>query len=155
MSMPGEMQESNPKTNLGAARERFAAGVLELEAVLELFSGLASSSLGRRALAELEPRVPDEARRALERTSEAVELARKGEAPNLAGFADPFPPSKRDQRILEEADFVRLLELLGAASLLREWALDRDEEAPQLCACLLYTSPSPRDRTRSRMPSSA
>ena len=23
------------------------------------------------------------------------------------------------------------------------------------CACLLYTSPSPRDRTRSRMPSSA
>ena len=24
-----------------------------------------------------------------------------------------------------------------------------------LCACLLYTSPSPRDRTRSRMPSSA
>ena len=26
---------------------------------------------------------------------------------------------------------------------------------PQLVACLLYTSPSPRDRTRSRMPSSA
>ena len=25
----------------------------------------------------------------------------------------------------------------------------------QLCICLLYTSPSPRDRTRSRMPSSA
>ena len=25
----------------------------------------------------------------------------------------------------------------------------------QLVACLLYTSPSPRDRTRSRMPSSA
>ena len=25
----------------------------------------------------------------------------------------------------------------------------------QSCACLLYTSPSPRDRTRSRMPSSA
>ena len=24
-----------------------------------------------------------------------------------------------------------------------------------LCLCLLYTSPSPRDRTRSRMPSSA
>ena len=30
--------------------------------------------------------------------------------------------------------------------------LDRPE---QLNACLLYTSPSPRDRTRSRMPSSA
>ena len=25
----------------------------------------------------------------------------------------------------------------------------------KLCSCLLYTSPSPRDRTRSRMPSSA
>ena len=25
----------------------------------------------------------------------------------------------------------------------------------ELCDCLLYTSPSPRDRTRSRMPSSA
>ena len=25
----------------------------------------------------------------------------------------------------------------------------------ELCSCLLYTSPSPRDRTRSRMPSSA
>ena len=26
---------------------------------------------------------------------------------------------------------------------------------PEACTCLLYTSPSPRDRTRSRMPSSA
>ena len=26
---------------------------------------------------------------------------------------------------------------------------------PQVIVCLLYTSPSPRDRTRSRMPSSA
>ena len=26
---------------------------------------------------------------------------------------------------------------------------------PSVCICLLYTSPSPRDRTRSRMPSSA
>ena len=28
-------------------------------------------------------------------------------------------------------------------------------EDPALATCLLYTSPSPRDRTRSRMPSSA
>ena len=28
-------------------------------------------------------------------------------------------------------------------------------EGRGFCACLLYTSPSPRDRTRSRMPSSA
>src|SRR5665811_420394 len=32
-------------------------------------------------------------------------------------------------------------------------AYDPDDQAPS--ACLLYTSPSPRDRTRSRMPSSA
>ena len=31
----------------------------------------------------------------------------------------------------------------------------RDVYKARLCACLLYTSPSPRDRTRSRMPSSA
>ena len=31
----------------------------------------------------------------------------------------------------------------------------RKEVAPDVIVCLLYTSPSPRDRTRSRMPSSA
>ena len=30
-----------------------------------------------------------------------------------------------------------------------------DVEMPKYWDCLLYTSPSPRDRTRSRMPSSA
>mgnify|MGYP003380046237 CR=1 FL=1 len=30
-----------------------------------------------------------------------------------------------------------------------------DGEGPRFESCLLYTSPSPRDRTRSRMPSSA
>ena len=30
-----------------------------------------------------------------------------------------------------------------------------DSDKEQAMACLLYTSPSPRDRTRSRMPSSA
>ena len=36
-------------------------------------------------------------------------------------------------------------------------AMDTVTEAPMAIAmaCLLYTSPSPRDRTRSRMPSSA
>ena len=32
---------------------------------------------------------------------------------------------------------------------------DREEQLEDLRTCLLYTSPSPRDRTRSRMPSSA
>ena len=33
--------------------------------------------------------------------------------------------------------------------------LKRGDEVTNTKACLLYTSPSPRDRTRSRMPSSA
>ena len=32
---------------------------------------------------------------------------------------------------------------------------DEFEKGMHACSCLLYTSPSPRDRTRSRMPSSA
>ena len=37
-----------------------------------------------------------------------------------------------------------------------EWlGIDYDETFNQSSSCLLYTSPSPRDRTRSRMPSSA
>jgi hypothetical protein len=32
---------------------------------------------------------------------------------------------------------------------------DKNQENKQAEDCLLYTSPSPRDRTRSRMPSSA
>ena len=36
----------------------------------------------------------------------------------------------------------------------RTYIIVRDHEDNYYC-CLLYTSPSPRDRTRSRMPSSA
>ena len=38
---------------------------------------------------------------------------------------------------------------------LREQLADRLEIVMRVYFCLLYTSPSPRDRTRSRMPSSA
>ena len=41
-------------------------------------------------------------------------------------------------------------DLVCAANYLRD-----HHQAPRLLICLLYTSPSPRDRTRSRMPSSA
>ena len=34
----------------------------------------------------------------------------------------------------------------------RQWDI---KKVLHTCVCLLYTSPSPRDRTRSRMPSSA
>ena len=38
------------------------------------------------------------------------------------------------------------------------WGIDKDSDFNAVTlakTCLLYTSPSPRDRTRSRMPSSA
>ena len=38
---------------------------------------------------------------------------------------------------------------------LRQVEKDHREMMDQFLSCLLYTSPSPRDRTRSRMPSSA
>ena len=39
------------------------------------------------------------------------------------------------------------------------WLIDNTtltfEQVGEFCSCLLYTSPSPRDRQKSRMPSSA
>ena len=37
----------------------------------------------------------------------------------------------------------------------KKWTPGRDPEKFPICPCLLYTSPSPRDRQKSRMPSSA
>ena len=54
-----------------------------------------------------------------------------------------LPPSDAEDA-LQTAD-VKCLEGLDMLSI----------EGPCLTTCLLYTSPSPRDRTRSRMPSSA
>ena len=41
------------------------------------------------------------------------------------------------------------------AQLAHEIATMAERQAHAIAICLLYTSPSPRDRTRSRMPSSA
>ena len=43
----------------------------------------------------------------------------------------------------------------GHAPVVGERFFHFDEELFRLCPCLLYTSPSPRDRQKSRMPSSA
>ena len=42
-----------------------------------------------------------------------------------------------------------------AANIVQEMALAANMPVPSLYVCLLYTSPSPRDRSLSRMPSSA
>ena len=46
-------------------------------------------------------------------------------------------------------------ELLGIWKFKYVWGKESDEIKNIPSSCLLYTSPSPRDRTRSRMPSSA
>ena len=53
-------------------------------------------------------------------------------------------------QLRDDAD-VRAVVLTGAGDAAFCTGIDRDA----VPACLLYTSPSPRDRTRSRMPSSA
>ena len=58
---------------------------------------------------------------------------------------------KRQVRVLlgrRERDDQRVHQALGLAGVVGREIADVD-------VCLLYTSPSPRDRTRSRMPSSA
>ena len=66
----------------------------------------------------------------------------------------------RDQRVLASAVASQVEEHARWGGVVPEIASRRHVEAlpgliEQVMACLLYTSPSPRDRTRSRMPSSA
>ena len=75
----------------------------------------------------------------------------------------------QDVRVLTENDVYSLGmgSVLPAAQKFREWlasvavelrktgVVDLRGNKPVIDLCLLYTSPSPRDRTRSRMPSSA
>ena len=71
----------------------------------------------------------------------------------LQGYFDSFAISEDGSRLASFGDGISML-----------WDLQRDPGEHQLAdfgedlfsgSCLLYTSPSPRDRTRSRMPSSA
>ena len=53
---------------------------------------------------------------------------------------------------------LRLCDAVGGAKVLEfsfTWLKDAGRDSVSGYTCLLYTSPSPRDRTRSRMPSSA
>ena len=67
----------------------------------------------------------------------------------------------RRARLGDEAEVLRLIQALAEYEKLAhevvatEADLRRTLFGEQPEACLLYTSPSPRDRTRSRMPSSA
>ena len=59
-------------------------------------------------------------------------------------------------QITEVADSLNLRKWDYGASFSNDYSVQVDKgEAKQLKACLLYTSPSPRDSNLSRMPSSA
>ena len=75
-----------------------------------------------------------------------------GAAVGLA-LAFTLPPSYQAQaRLVVESE--QIPDEL-AASTVRTEATEQLQIIQQRILCLLYTSPSPRDRTRSRMPSSA
>ena len=61
----------------------------------------------------------------------------------------------KDLRAQEEQWNAELRFEKGKMALRMEEADAKSRRAMEMFACLLYTSPSPRDRTRSRMPSSA
>ena len=121
-------------------RVEFAAGVLELEHVLELCDRYVHSSLGRRALRELGPLPEAEAREALERLRELERLERGGGTPTLGGVTDPLALLEAAaHEPLGEEELAALLDLLAAANRLRADLAWRAAETPalaRLCASM-------------------
>lgn len=135
MSPSGSSQsDAQRQDELGAARERFAADVLELPAVLRLFERHASSSLGVRALRELAPRSEQEARAALTRLAEFSKLLAAEDTPGMAGVSDPLPPATRGARAMDEERFLVLRGFLDAARRLAAWFAERADDLPGLAA---------------------
>ena len=90
---------------------------------------------------------------ALKRASETVKLAT---AEGDRTIAAP-PPAANQSLYIQESpltgfSFSHKVDLLKEVD---EYLRTRDKRVVQVSACLLYTSPSPRDRQKSRMPSSA
>ena len=124
------------ETRAGDQREAFAAGVLQLEAVLELFAQEAASSLGRRALRELQPRSHDAAREALQRVRATHSLLQRGAEPPLAGLTDLEPAFARGLRGFDEEQLAGLRALIEARGRILAWGAEHGEEAAILLAVL-------------------
>ena len=77
--------------------------------------------------------------------SDALELC---DLIDMPGISDPNMPSEVWERVLHFADGV-----IWCTHATQAWR--QSEAAVWASVCLLYTSPSPRDRQKSRMPSSA
>ena len=72
-------------------------------------------------------------------------------------FTSDQPELKQilDLALEKKASNIVALDVRGLSSLTDFFVICNGESDPQVKACLLYTSPSPRDATLSRMPSSA
>ena len=57
----------------------------------------------------------------------------------------------REQQKISQEELA--LKIFVSRQTISNW--ETNKSCPDVKSCLLYTSPSPRDRTRSRMPSSA
>ena len=82
--------------------------------------------------------------------------------PYFNGSGQPVPNNQTEVKFSQLRDTFRLNNPTGsisASELLRDIDTNSSDpivpDATENSNCLLYTSPSPRDRTRSRMPSSA
>jgi len=135
---PGDHQLQAPQLQ---DRERYAARVLELDAILELIATHAPTSLGRKSVSALGPRPDQDARHALGRLEEMRGLLSRQDAPPMAGVTDPLP--ERFDGRLEEDRIAALRDFLDANLRLKKWAAGRATEVP-LIAALMEASPDTR-----------
>src|SRR5262249_13303842 len=77
-----------PPEALSPQLEAFGARALDFGGVRAVLERHVRTSLGRRAVRELEPLEDADARSALRRAAEMIPVARAGELPNLSGIAD-------------------------------------------------------------------
>lgn len=113
-----------PPQAVMSTAELYAARALDFEALRAVLERHASTSLGLRALRELGPRRYEEAKAALARTREMLELERARRSPNLAGVCDPLPAlehARQAGRPLEDSALVQLAGFLEASERLAEW----------------------------------
>ena len=75
-------------------------------------------------------------------------------AASLSGFALAAPTFPEQEKVCTFNAVREAARALSAANFPTPFASEMLVNGVSVC-CLLYTSPSPRDRTRSRMPSSA
>jgi DNA mismatch repair protein MutS2 len=120
-----------------ASLEQFAAERLDWPAVRALFERQAASALGRRALSELAPRPPAEARRAHARVGELLASGR--EEPPLGDLSDPVPlieQAARFSRALSGDDLCAVSSFLRGLARLSDWLAEHRAALPELAAVL-------------------